>query len=308
MSTNQTSVITESLIPGYYSLTLLIVGTVFNLLTFLILCRSPFRDVNSRATLHYMRTIAIFDILMLYGWNLDHYSTTVYDFELLTYSIPSCKFITFISYFTPQTSAWLRVFICLDRYLTVTRLNRTCFQRSKTVLIIIICIIITFILLNLHLLIFGCYLNKNGVISAQAATYNIYPLWDYVNLGVYNCAPFILMAIFNSIVIYQILYRRRTTLVRNSRLKYRAITPTLVITTSLFVIMTIPTNVAYSFFSSSNETLLHLLDGMLYTYHVLSFPLYLITFGEFRDECIKMLTCKDRHQQVQPEIKLRTVT
>ncbi len=77
---------------------------------------------------------------MLYGWNLDYYLTTVYQFHMLRYSIVLCRFISFLSYFAAQSSAWLRVFVCLDRYLSLSRIHKTWFGHSKNVLIIIACI------------------------------------------------------------------------------------------------------------------------------------------------------------------------
>jgi len=310
MSTNKTTISirsAESLIVAYYSLTLIIVGSLLNFLTFLILCRSAFRDINARPILHYMRTIAIFDILMLYGWNFDHYLTIAHDFRILRYSIASCKFICFISYFTSQISAWLRVFVCLDRYLLLSCLYKTCFNRSKSILIIIACVIIGSSLLNLHLLIFACYRTKSGTISSQAQSYRIYPLWDYLNLGVYNGVPFISMVILNSGVIYRLIHLHRTTKIQNSRIQYRSISITLVITTFLFLIMTTPSTIAFAFFPNSDLTVLSLLDGILYTYHITSFPLYFITFTEFRQECIGMLTCKNHHQKIRSQIPIRRI-
>ena len=281
-----------SWIVGYYSLSITIIGTILNLLTFILLCRAPFRNGNNRGTLHYMRTIALFDILMLYGWNFDHYLAQIYGLTLLTYSVPSCKVITFISYFTAQVSAYLRVFICVDRYFSLSRIHRVWIRRSRNILIIIACIIIVPLLLNLHILIFVCYQRMNGSVAIGARYYTFYPLWDYVNLGVYNCAPFILMVTFNSGVIHQLIRLRQRRTIRNSRLNHRSITITLVITTSLFLIMTIPATVAFAFFAQSNKIILRLLDGILYTYHISSFPLYMFTFHEFRQECINMLRCR----------------
>ncbi|CAF2395739.1 unnamed protein product [Rotaria sp. Silwood2] len=164
----------------YYPFTLIIVGTLFNFFTFTILCRSTFRDTNKRPTIHYMRTIAIFDILMLYGWNLDHYLDGAYGFVLQTYSIPFCKFCSFLNYFASQVSAWLRVFICLDRYLSLSRLHKTWFSQSRNVLIIIISIIIVFTIINFHFFLFACYYDKDGTVNPQASLYNIYPLWDSI--------------------------------------------------------------------------------------------------------------------------------
>ncbi|CAF3090323.1 unnamed protein product, partial [Rotaria sp. Silwood2] len=36
----------QTLIVGYYSLTLIIAGTLFNIITFIILCRSTFRNTT----------------------------------------------------------------------------------------------------------------------------------------------------------------------------------------------------------------------------------------------------------------------
>ena len=313
MSANNTTAIIpsawseESLIVAYYALTLIIVGTIFNTLTFIILCRPIFRDGRARSTLHYMRAIAIFDILMLYGWNLDHYLATVYDFHILRHSIISCRLLSFLSYFAPQSSAWLRVFVCLDRYLLLSHVHRTWFGRSKSVLIVIACIMITLLLLNFQFFILVCFYRPDGTINARGWLYNIYPLWDYVNLGVYNCAPFGLMIVFNSGVIYNLIRRRQTRTIQMSQIQNRTMSITLVITTLLFLLMTVPATVAFAFFSSADITILRLLDGLLYTYHVLSFPLYMITFDDFRRECIKILH-KLTNPTVQPMVVAATHT
>lgn len=304
MSTNSTTakpVSTETQIVTYYSLTLVIVGTVLNLLTFVILCRAPFRDTNNRAAMHYMRTIAVFDIFMLYGWNLNHYVSGLYGKGLLQFTVASCKFMGFISYFAPQTSAWLRVFLCMDRYVLLSRPPRTWINRSNSILLIIVCIILVFTLLNLHMLIFVCYTKPDGTVGIQAPSYKVYPMWDYVNLGVYNCAPFILMVTFNSGIIYHLVRVQRTSTLQNSRVQRRSIAITLVITTFLFLVMTIPATVAFAFFAQADVALLRFLDGLLYSHHILSFPLYMITFDEFRRECINLFRCNRCVNQIQPQ-------
>ncbi len=167
----------------YYPVALVILGTVLNLFTFTIFWGPTFQDTNKRPTIHYMHTIAIFDILMLYEWNFDHYLSYAHRFTLLSYSVTSCKILAFLNYFTLQVSAWLRVSICLDRYLSLSRLHKTWFSQSKNILIIIASIIIIFTLINLYLPIFACFLNPNGTVNRMARFYKVYPLWDYVNLG-----------------------------------------------------------------------------------------------------------------------------
>ena len=304
MSNNTTTTNVQSseyLIVAYYPLTLIIVGTLLNLLTFIILCRPVFRDTRKQPVIHYMRTIAIFDILMLYGWNLDHYLWIVHGYILLTYSIATCKFFGFLNYFAAQSSAWLRVFICLDRYLSATRLHRTWFSRPKSVLIIITSIIVIFTLFNFHFFVFACFYRPNGSINPNAQLYRIYPLWDYINLGVYNCAPFLLMIALNSGVVYHLIRRRHARVIQNSQIQHRTISITLLLTTFLFLIMTIPaTIVAAFFFTVPTTTLAKILDSALYTYHITSFPLYFITFDAFRKESIMMITCKKDTRRIEP--------
>jgi hypothetical protein len=291
----------EAAFVTYYPLVLVIVGTILNLLTFVILCRAPFRDTRKQPTMHYMRAIALFDILMLYGWNLDHYLSAACGYTLISYSMVSCKLFSFLNYLAAQSSAWLRVFVSLDRYLSLSDLHRTKFCRSKSILIIITSIITILSLLNLPLLIYACYYRPDGTISIYSHAFRIYPLWDYINLGVYNCAPFLLMVIFNSCVIYQLINLHCTTMIQNTRLQHRSVTITLVITTFLFSIMTIPGTVAYAFFAGTAPiTVLHGLDSILYTYHITSFPLYMLTFGDFRREFIKMIKCSKNNRTVVP--------
>ena len=292
----------ESIFVAYYPLFLLIMGTTLNSLVFIVLCRSAFKkDPKKKATIHYMRAIAIFDIFMFYNWNLDHYLSAVHGFTLLRSSIPSCKFAMFFGYFTSQTSAWLRVFVCIDRYLLLSRLHRTWFSHSRTASIMIIGIIIFFALLNFHFIVFNCFYQSNGQININAVRYSILPLWDYIHLVVYNCIPFVLMMGFNSGVIYHLLRLRRTSRIQNSRIQHRAISITLLITTCLFLIMTVPASVAFAFFSGpENATLLRMADGALFTYHITSFPVYFLTFDEFRQEFLAMVLCKKKQRQIVP--------
>jgi hypothetical protein len=106
------------------------------------------------------------------------------------------------------------------------------------------------------------------------------------------------MIISNSGVIYHLFHLHATIAIQNIRIQHRAISITLLITTFLFLIMTVPSTVAFALFYTANETLLNVLDGLLYSYHILSFPLYFITYGTFRREYIAMILCKNHRQPV----------
>ncbi|CAF1581802.1 unnamed protein product [Adineta ricciae] len=305
--TNSTKANISSLLIAYYSLSLMIIGTLFNLLTFFILCRPKFLNLKERPALIYIRTFVIIDVFMLFGWNFDHYTKPIYSFTLYTVTIASCKFAWFLNYFTPQTSAWLRVLISFDRYVSLTRLHRTWFSRSRNALIMISCVISFFVLLNIHLPVLACYYEVDGLINVNARSYQITPVWDWVNLAMYNCVPFVLMVTLNSGVIYRLIRIRQQTTLQNSRIHHRTVSITSIITTFLFMIMTIPATIGFAFFVNSiDETVLLALDAMLFTYHILSFPLFLITFDEFRQEFMIMICWERNSRRIFPQFLFPT--
>ncbi|CAF0811734.1 unnamed protein product [Didymodactylos carnosus] len=316
MSSNQTEGTLLEQIFTYYPLSLVVVGTILNLLTFLVFCRPLFL---SRPTFHYLRAISLFDIMMLYGWNLDHYFNGRKELPFISRSLSTCKFFSFLNYFAAQVSAWLRVFICIDRYLALY--NLSLYKRKinfhKTALIIICLILTTIFLLNSHILILSCYTYTSNstnmtIVSIFSRYYRLYPMWDYVNLAIYNCIPFILMSGFNSGIIYYLIQIKRSSLVQ-SKLQYIQITISLVISTLLFSLMTVPGTAVYAFFLSmiSNKSyragLLYLLDSILYTYHITSFILYFIALREFREELVCMIKCNFKVATIGDKYKTPTV-
>ncbi|CAM2699188.1 unnamed protein product [Rotaria socialis] len=298
-----------NIIFGYYALALVIIGTLLNLFTFFILCHPTFGNAKRRPTLHYMRAMAVFDIAMLYGWNLDHYLLPVHGFKLHCYSVAWCKFTGFLNYFAGQASAWLRVFVCLDRYLALNHLHRTWFSDSKNVLIVISTSLGIIALINLHFFVFSCFINSDGGVNVNAKLYQIYPLWDYVHLVLYNCIPFIIMTTFNGFVIYQLIHLRQTTSIHSSAIRHRAMSITLVLTTFLFCVATIPVTVVFAFYAYQTPYLLHqILDAILYTYHVSCFPIYFTTMNDFRRVTISVVKCQCFFTSVVPLSDTRMTT
>lgn len=116
------------------------------------------------------------------------------------------------------------------------------------------------------------------------------------------------MFILNSDVIYHLIHLRRTIRLQNSCIRYRAITITLVITTFLFLFMTTHQQLLLLpfFLNTTSEFVLYTLDSMLYTYHILSFLLYIITFDEFKEEFLRIFKYNiNYNQRIAPLIILR---
>ncbi|CAF1012555.1 unnamed protein product [Adineta steineri] len=304
-STDIYSVISDVTFLGYYSLSMVIIGTIFNVLTFFVLCRPVFRDTKVRPTLHYMRTLALIDFINVYGWNLDHYLQLVHGFTLNdSYTVASCKIFSFLNYVTLHISAWLRVFICFDRYLCLSRLQpNTWFNKSKSVLIIIFGTTIFFMLFNFHLLIFVCYRDDSGQIIRSSKLYALYPIYNQIHLVIYIGIPLFFMILFNSSSIYHLIQLRHTTIVQNSRIRHRAISITIIFTTCLFFLTCAPSTISYGYFYNTlaatvtGRRLVNAFDSITFTFPVLSFPIYLITFSEFRRATFGFVI---RNREIQP--------
>ena len=280
----------------YYPLCLTCITTTLNSLTLIIFSGKVFRQ---RPIIRYMRAIAIIDILMLYGWNLDHFFRFQFGFELDRLTVFSCKLSTYFNHVLTQSSAWLRVLMCINRFWTLNQIQpyRSNHQHRRATFLITSTLIII-ALINLHLPIFSCYAyqsNNETKISSGSLYFRLYPTWNYVNLALYNIIPSCLMLLFNILIIrYLILVKRRTILTK-SRVRHSSISFFILLSAFLFCLMTTPPAIIFAFFQTFvnsaifQNLILSILDSIKYTYHSLSFFLYFLTLNDFRKEVFRLL-------------------
>jgi hypothetical protein len=88
-------------------LVLIILGTIGNGIVFAI-CLS--KNLRSKTTFKFLAFMAVSDIFALYGYNLDHFTSTFYNGYTYSYvSLVGCRFENFTQYVSLQFSAWLLV-------------------------------------------------------------------------------------------------------------------------------------------------------------------------------------------------------
>jgi len=280
----------------YYPLSLTCLSTILNSLTLIIFSRKRFRQ---RPTIHYIRAIALIDILILYGWNLDNFFRLKFSFDLERFTIVTCKFSAYFNNVINQSSAWLRVLMCADRFYTLNKIQQhQALDRHRCVVFLIIITLILIALINLHLPIFACYMHPNGTeVIIDSLYYQVYPMWHYVNLILYNILPFILMIIFNIRIIRHLIILKRSSTIQQSHIQHRAISISIFLSAFLFCLMTTPATVIFAFFHTQIRSeifqnfLLSFFDSIQSTYHSLSFFLYFITLVEFRQEFYRLIRC-----------------
>jgi hypothetical protein len=89
-----------------YALILVIVGTLGNLLTIIILCR---RNLRRYVTMRYLIAVSICDIISLYGWNLNNfYKFTISsdNNNLEELSLAHCRIMSYMTFVGLQLSSW----------------------------------------------------------------------------------------------------------------------------------------------------------------------------------------------------------
>ena len=285
------------LICTYYPLGLTCLTSLLNSLTLIILSRKVFQQ---RPIIRYMRAIAIVDILMLYGWNLDHFFRLQFGFEMDRLTVLSCKFSTYFNHVLTQSSAWLRVWMCINRYCTLNQLRtrRTNHHQHRRAKFFIGSTLIVIALINLHLPVFSCYAYQSDnetKISSESLSLPLYPTWNYVNLALYNIIPSCLMLLFNILIIRRLIMIKRTSILHQSRVRHSSISVSILLSTFLFCLMTTPPAIVFAFFRTFvhsalfENLILNILDSIKYTYHSLSFLLYFITIVDFRHEIFRFL-------------------
>lgn len=98
-----------------YALVLIIVGTVGNLLTIIVLLR---RNLRRLVTIRYLILVSIFDTVSLYGWNLNSF----YKFNISSnqdnleeISLVHCRLISFMTFVSLQISSWCLTAVSLGK-------------------------------------------------------------------------------------------------------------------------------------------------------------------------------------------------
>ncbi len=99
-----------------YALILVIVGTLGNLLTILILCR---RNLRRYVTMRYLIAVSICDIISLYGWNLNNfYKFTISsnNNNLEELSLAHCRIMSYLTFVGLQLSSWCLTAVSIGKF------------------------------------------------------------------------------------------------------------------------------------------------------------------------------------------------
>lgn len=158
---------------SYYALFLIIIGTLSNIISILIMLR---RSMRAHAYTMYLRILAISDTIILYQWNFDSFyryniSKPPFFLDLDMHSLVICRLLSFLAFFSLQFSAWLLSLVSIDRAMTLYSLSwKNVMHKRKNIKISIAFIGILLFALNSHLLFLNGYKIENSIEFKQNLT------------------------------------------------------------------------------------------------------------------------------------------
>jgi hypothetical protein len=331
-----TDEINDDILVGlsYIPLVIIVVGVLGNTSSFLIfICNQKLRKMSCMIFLSF---IAIYDTLGLFTWNLNHFLQPNKLPAVESLSLAACRFFNFLQYFSLQCSGILYSMLSVDRYFTIMAIpgsfiSKLPFGTHRSALMWCLSITLVLAVINCHMLFMHGFIKTTYVNATQPATdqifnqtsnytyrkdkvetlvcfvsedgsYQINPMWDYANLVLYNFIPFILMAIFNTLLLMKTFgtnsnRKKSTTQDKKAKLnnrRKRRLTISLFIITFGFIVMTLPGSIVYGFFfdllrpTAVGHAVLIACDCFLFSQHAMLFFMCLITNIFFRQAIVEL--------------------
>jgi hypothetical protein len=153
----------------------------------------------------------------------------------------------------------------------------------------------------------------NDVVRCYAShLYEISPLWDKAQAVVYTFIPFIIMSVFNTLLIVNVLQRKSTAKIASHTKENKRLTISLILLTLSFLFLTAPGSVGYGFFIEylyspevGHKAVAIFLDSLMFSQQAILFYISYLTNKRVR-EVIKQLLCKRKADNV--KLKVSNIT
>ncbi|KAL8611998.1 hypothetical protein ACOMHN_048494 [Nucella lapillus] len=298
---------------------LLVVGTLGNVLSVLVLSREAMRRSNAAI---YLIVLAMMDTMVLYTGLLRQWLRETIGMDVRDFSDASCRVHTWLVYASLDTSVWVLVALTFERLVSVYlpyRIKEYCTTMTSTITLLVIGGVMLGI--NSHFL-YGMgrvYKMVNGTLVMKtkcdfrfddyAQFANI--VWPWIDLCIFSIIPLFIVITFNiAITVKVCLSRHRARRVQPSGTafasrsrsrnpdgrKISSMTATLVVLNLVLTITTVPVSTFIILLPSLNKTYdtrlgqakvavaWAIVNALQYTNNAINFLLYCISGSRFREE------------------------
>ncbi|CAG5126695.1 unnamed protein product [Candidula unifasciata] len=131
----------DNFLKIYFSMLLMILGTVFNILSVVVLQRAAFKRTATSVFLQYL---AVIDVLVLYNGLSRQFIEGVLHYNIRFLNEHLCRFHVWTTSFAPDISVWTLVAVTIERLIAVAwphKVKIFCTKTAARVTMIVICIV-----------------------------------------------------------------------------------------------------------------------------------------------------------------------
>ena len=296
---------------------ILTIGTVGNILTFVVLMRPRARQYS---TAIYLIALTVVDFIALYTGLLRIFVEGTFGVDIRRLSEASCKLHIFFVYFSTHCSSWLVCAVTIERVLSVWfphRVKTGCHPKSAFIGVIVISLIV--MSLNSHLL-YGFTIQvdfdnrTNCMPHDQGYIEFVDKVWPWIDMTVLFLIPFAVIVVGNILIIVRVKFSQRlrrrscpnfTARRRNSGEPVFFLTAMLITLNIVFMICVMPIVIyiigqytwwpardysTYSDYELAINRLLWVIVNLLnYVNYAVNFLLYILCGSKFREELMLVL-------------------
>ena len=286
---------------------IVLLGTVGNVLAFCVLIR---RRMRAKSVYFYLAVLACADTSVLYVSAFKAWIRFLTGFELMHISSVSCKLSIFLILCSQHVSAWMVVFLTVDRFLSIWCpffASWFCtLTRARVMTLVLVCVISAY---NVHVfwtfqLIPGKTLNTRPMCTIEKVNPFHY-IFDYIKTVTYCLLPSCLVFILNTCIIYKVSQRKndiesafqgkveRGASMYTNKVSFRKnrVTTMLLVISFVWLFLTTPygiLSISRSQFSNYSPSLIKFIITitflLFYLNHSVNFYLYCLTGQKIRTE------------------------
>ncbi|XP_060586420.1 neuromedin-U receptor 2-like [Ruditapes philippinarum] len=304
----------------------LVLGTLGNLLTIVVLMRSKSR-LSSTAL--YLSALAVSDLLVLWLGLLRQWIIYMFDIDVRHLSEAGCKIHIFLVYFATQCSSWLLVAVTSERFIGVWLPHKVKQGCTPRIAIVTISVIVgSLMLLNAHWF-YGMgvkvivYNNVTYEFKCNSIYDHYYDFlgfkWPWIDLCFFSLGPFTILLFGNVSIIVRVLISKHKTRTQIAPSNVGAankksdrtsqLTAMLVVLNVVFIICTIPISIYLigepnwlkKLETYHDLAVLRLwwsvVNTFMYLNNTINFILYFLSGSRFRQE-VKSLLCGGRARSI----------
>ncbi|CAF1553826.1 unnamed protein product [Didymodactylos carnosus] len=268
------------------------------------------KELKTYNTLLYFAGIAFADTLAFFGYIQNAIWHPLFGTDIEQKYLVTCRLIAFYSRYGVQTSALLLTIATIDRCLLLySKRWKLNYSRRPSLTFSIILIVFSIeLLFHFHVLIykggyntttyngskteqrnFACYLIKN--LHYQSFYYSFY---SKAHLILYSVLPYVITSICNIFVLLKVFHKRKQHIKTRTRSTQKNVTVLIVLSSTCYVLLTLPDAVYWEFFGKSvsnhlKRVIPYCINISLYINHSSTFLLLMIISTKFRQQlCVNM--------------------